>query len=434
MAETLPTFAPDALDARIHDPALARAVEAALRRADDERWIERLHDRDGTLWSTDPAVLEKIANRLGWLDAPRDFGEQVPALEAFGESIRAAGFTAALVAGMGGSSLAPDVLADAFRDIADWLAVRVLDSTDPAAVQAAWDGLDPLVHARDRRHEVGNDHREPVLPGGCLEPDPRCPAGSRRTARVPGRPDDRHHGPRPQPRGDPPSRQPARGLPQSRGRGRSVLGADLRRAGARLPAGHRPRCVPRLGGGDAGPNPCDPGSGESGGGARRDPRRPGRCRPRQADPRGGPGRGAVRRLARAARGREHRQAWGRDRPDRRRAARQRHGVRSRPGLRAPDARRCRAARRGPRRDDCRGAPRRPGRRRAPGPPGRPRRPDRPRGRVRPLGVRHCHGGRGPGDQPLRRAQRHRVEGEHEAGSRRPGAHRCIPGAGGPRRG
>lgn len=144
MAETLPTFAPDALEARIHDPALAHAVESALRRADDEHWVERLHDRDGTLWSADESVLAKIANRLGWLDAPRDFGEQVPALEAFGESVRAAGFTAALVAGMGGSSLAPDVLADAFRDIADWLAVRVLDSTDPAAVQAAWDGLDPL--------------------------------------------------------------------------------------------------------------------------------------------------------------------------------------------------------------------------------------------------------------------------------------------------
>ena len=144
MAETLNPFAPDALDARIHDPALAQAVGAAVRRADDERWVERLHDRDGTLWSSDQAVLEKIANRLGWLDAPRDFGEQVPALEAFGESIRGAGFTAALVAGMGGSSLAPDVLADAFRDIADWLAVRVLDSTDPAAVAAAWDGLDPL--------------------------------------------------------------------------------------------------------------------------------------------------------------------------------------------------------------------------------------------------------------------------------------------------
>ena len=84
MADPLPTFAPDALDARIHDPALAQAVEAALRRADDEHWVERLHDRDGTLWSGDPEVQAKIANRLGWLDAPRDFGEQVPALEAFG--------------------------------------------------------------------------------------------------------------------------------------------------------------------------------------------------------------------------------------------------------------------------------------------------------------------------------------------------------------
>jgi glucose-6-phosphate isomerase len=144
MADSLPMFAPDALEAHIVDPALVRAVEAALLRADAERWVERLHDRDASLWSADPEVQAKIANRLGWLDAPVDFGEQVPALEAFGESIRSAGFTATLVAGMGGSSLAPDVLADAFRDISDWLAVRVLDSTDPAAVEAAWDGLDPL--------------------------------------------------------------------------------------------------------------------------------------------------------------------------------------------------------------------------------------------------------------------------------------------------
>ena len=144
MADPLPMFAPDALEAQILDPALVRAVEAALARADAERWVERLHDRDATLWSADPDVQAKIANRLGWLDAPVDFAEQATALEAFGEGIRAAGFTAALVAGMGGSSLAPDVCADAFADIPDWLAVRVLDSTDPAAVEAAWDGLDPL--------------------------------------------------------------------------------------------------------------------------------------------------------------------------------------------------------------------------------------------------------------------------------------------------
>jgi glucose-6-phosphate isomerase len=145
MAETtLPSFAPGTLDARIDDPALAEAVTAALLRAAQERWAERLQDRDTTLWSTDPAVQEKIANRLGWLDLPVDFADQVGALEAFGEVVRDAGLTTAIVAGMGGSSLAPEVIATAFGDLEDWLSIRVLDSTDPAAVAAAWEGLHPL--------------------------------------------------------------------------------------------------------------------------------------------------------------------------------------------------------------------------------------------------------------------------------------------------
>ncbi|HYN48214.1 MAG TPA: hypothetical protein VER83_05060 [Candidatus Nanopelagicales bacterium] len=145
MAETtLPSFAPGTLDARIDDPTLAAAVAAALARAGAERWSERLYERDTSLWSGDPAVQEKVANRLGWLHLPIDFSDQIPALEAFGETIRDAGFTAAIVAGMGGSSLAPEVIATAFGDVEDWLTIRVLDSTDPDAVRAAWDGLDPL--------------------------------------------------------------------------------------------------------------------------------------------------------------------------------------------------------------------------------------------------------------------------------------------------
>lgn len=145
MAETtLPPFAPATLDARVDDPALGAAVAAAIARADDEHWSQRLHDRDASLWSDDPAVRERIENRLGWLDLPVDFSEQVPALEAFGETIRDDGFTTAIVAGMGGSSLAPGVIASAFHDVEDWLSIRVLDSTDPAAVRAVWEGLDPL--------------------------------------------------------------------------------------------------------------------------------------------------------------------------------------------------------------------------------------------------------------------------------------------------
>jgi len=99
MADPLPMFAPDALDARITTPRLPGPSRRPLRRADAERWVERLHDRDGTLWSEDPEVPGQDRESPGLARRPRDFGDQVPALEAFGEGIRTAGFTAAIVAG-----------------------------------------------------------------------------------------------------------------------------------------------------------------------------------------------------------------------------------------------------------------------------------------------------------------------------------------------
>ena len=54
------------------------------------------------------------------------------------------GYTTAVVAGMGGSSLAPDVLRRTFGSLEGYLALRILDSTDPAYVSATLDDLDPL--------------------------------------------------------------------------------------------------------------------------------------------------------------------------------------------------------------------------------------------------------------------------------------------------
>jgi glucose-6-phosphate isomerase len=120
------------------------AWERAVVTARDERWAERLWDRDPTLWSTNERVQAAIADRLGWLDAPAHFADRVAALEGFGEGIRDAGFTTAVVGGMGGSSLAPDVFHRTFGSAEGWLDLRVLDSTDPAAVAASVDDLDPL--------------------------------------------------------------------------------------------------------------------------------------------------------------------------------------------------------------------------------------------------------------------------------------------------
>ncbi len=133
-----------ALDFRPGSAAAEAALAEAAARAVEQRWAERLASRDASLWSDDPTVQAAIAARLGWLDAPATFAERTIALEAFGEGTREAGFTAAVLGGMGGSSLAPDVLASVFGAIPDWLPVRVLDSTDPAAVAAAVDDLDPL--------------------------------------------------------------------------------------------------------------------------------------------------------------------------------------------------------------------------------------------------------------------------------------------------
>jgi transaldolase / glucose-6-phosphate isomerase len=126
-------------------PAAERAtVDELLERATRERWVERLFDRDTTLWTTDPDVAATISDRLGWLDAPRHFTLQIPALEGFGDGAIDAGFDNAVVMGMGGSSLAPDVFHRTFGTIEGYLNLRVLDSTDPAAVSATVDDLDPL--------------------------------------------------------------------------------------------------------------------------------------------------------------------------------------------------------------------------------------------------------------------------------------------------
>jgi glucose-6-phosphate isomerase len=141
---------PDPASPTITDPALELAnehrttVDEAIARARDEHWAERLFDRDTTLWSTDERVRDAIAERLGWLDAPSHFSNDIPALEGFAAGAREAGFTTAVVMGMGGSSLAPDVLHRTFGVAPGGIGLRILDSTDPDNVGRVLDDLDPL--------------------------------------------------------------------------------------------------------------------------------------------------------------------------------------------------------------------------------------------------------------------------------------------------
>src|SRR3954463_7655851 len=121
-----------------------QAFGTAVERARADEWATRLAARDVSLWTTDARVGEAIGERLGWLEAPEHFADRTGGLEAFGDAAVEEGFTTAVVAGMGGSSLAPDVLHRTFGSLEGYLTLRILDSTDPAYVKAPLDDLDPL--------------------------------------------------------------------------------------------------------------------------------------------------------------------------------------------------------------------------------------------------------------------------------------------------
>jgi glucose-6-phosphate isomerase len=124
-------------------PSLQGTVDEAIARAIGERWASRLWERDTSLWSSDHDVQDLIWARLGWLAAPTAFEAEAAELTAFGEGIEAAGFSDVIVMGMGGSSLAPEVLALVYPESDKGLTLHVLDSTHPDAVAALDATLDP---------------------------------------------------------------------------------------------------------------------------------------------------------------------------------------------------------------------------------------------------------------------------------------------------
>jgi len=70
----------------------------------------RLWSHDPTLWTSDPPGQEETRKRLGWLDLPRSSRAAVKEIKDFTRRVHADGLTHVLLLGMGGSSLAPEVL------------------------------------------------------------------------------------------------------------------------------------------------------------------------------------------------------------------------------------------------------------------------------------------------------------------------------------
>lgn len=128
------------VEARI-PASMSPQVEERLTLAAQARVAERLRECDATLWG-EPGTPE-IANRLGWLTiAERTLGD-LDAVEAFAREIRDEGFEDVVLLGMGGSSLAPEVLRRSFGHRAEHPRLHVLDSTDAATIRAVHGAIEP---------------------------------------------------------------------------------------------------------------------------------------------------------------------------------------------------------------------------------------------------------------------------------------------------
>ncbi len=133
------TGRPPTIEADLPDE-LQTAVAGRIEQALDERVAERVWRRDESLWGG-PGVPE-IANRLGWLVVADQMLEHVADLTAFAAEVRGEGFTDAVLLGMGGSSLGPEVIRRSFGQPADGLRLQVLDSTDPDVVLTVQESIE----------------------------------------------------------------------------------------------------------------------------------------------------------------------------------------------------------------------------------------------------------------------------------------------------
>jgi transaldolase / glucose-6-phosphate isomerase len=119
------------------EPGPLTALEDSYARLDRLRFADALWRKQLDVWSADPAVQSLIATRLGWLDALDGVTPQLPRLRAFADGVRRDGFTHVVLLGMGGSSLAPEVLRQILAAQNSTPSFQVLDSVDPDAVRAA---------------------------------------------------------------------------------------------------------------------------------------------------------------------------------------------------------------------------------------------------------------------------------------------------------
>ncbi len=135
----------------LHLGAYETAVSQTLARTCHDRVVCRIWNHDHTVWSANPAG---IGNRLGWLHLMPVMREQISRLQAMTDDLLTDGFTDALLLGMGGAGLVPQLFADTFTQAAlparpglparPHLRLNVLSNVDPGEILAQTEKIDPV--------------------------------------------------------------------------------------------------------------------------------------------------------------------------------------------------------------------------------------------------------------------------------------------------
>lgn len=110
--------------------AAAEAVDRIVPQLVSDLVASRITGGDATLWG--PDAEEESAKRLGWVEAVSVSRPMVDDILALRDKLREVGVNHIVLGGMGGSSLAPEVITRTYG-----AELTVLDSTDPAQVLSA---------------------------------------------------------------------------------------------------------------------------------------------------------------------------------------------------------------------------------------------------------------------------------------------------------
>ncbi len=114
--------------------SLQKPVDEILAQFDKDKVTESIWAGDVSLWTNDETERCAIGQRLGWLQAVETMTGEKDRLRDFADEIRSAGFTSAVLLGMGGSSLASEVFVSCLGCADGYLDLKVLDTTVPASI------------------------------------------------------------------------------------------------------------------------------------------------------------------------------------------------------------------------------------------------------------------------------------------------------------